>query len=162
MVDLKNNCLVPKAHEIFNEWFDLYMDPTIGKMTPESTVGFILGATNERCGPSDSRIQGLFDQYAKKDATKKTLEREEFLLFWFIAAKDRPDRVHDNLKNHNIRTDLKKLSEVMEEMAFTKEEMPRFTMATNQEQFNVLINLLDRNSETSTKVWNLVRALSTN
>ena len=30
MVDLKNNCLVPKAHEIFNEWFDMYKDPEVG------------------------------------------------------------------------------------------------------------------------------------
>ena len=133
MVDLKNSCLVPKAHAIFSEWFDMYKDPQIGKMTHESTVEFIWGATRERCGPTDNRITGLFQQFSKKDPEGKTLEREEFLLFWYIAAKDRPDRVHDNLKNHNIRTDLKKMSEVIDDTGFVKEDMPRFTMAFNAE-----------------------------
>ena len=162
IVDLKNRCLVPKAHAIFNEWYDMYKDPELGKMTPESTVRFILGATNERCGPEDSRITGLFKMYVKKDPAGKILERDEFLEFWYIAAKDRLDPVHDNLRNHNIRTDLKKLSEVVEETSFKKEQMPRFTMATNQDQFNILIDLLCRNSKTSANVWNLIRALSTN
>ena len=32
--DLEKNRLTPKAYEIFNEWFDTYMDPEKGKMTP--------------------------------------------------------------------------------------------------------------------------------
>ena len=131
-------------------------------MTPESAVRFIYGATNERCGPDDSRITGLFKAYCKADLSCKTLEREEFLNFYYSAAKDKPERVHDNLRNHNIRTDLKKLSEIVEETAFAKEEMPRFTMATKQEQFDLLMDLLNSNSESSSVVWDLVRALSTN
>ena len=40
--------------------------------------------------------------------------------------------------------------------------MPRFTMSANEEQFNKLMNLLDRNDDASPDVWNLIRSLSTN
>lgn len=131
-------------------------------MTPESTTKFILGATNEVCPADDSRITGLFKAHAKKDKSGETLEREEFLNFYYGAAEAKIDRVHDNLKNHFIRTDLKKISEVIEETAFTKEEMPRFTIAANQGQFSKLLDLLNRNDETSPAVWSLIRSLSTN
>ena len=130
--DVTNKCLTPKAEIIFSEWYDMYSDKELGKMTPESATKFILGATNEVCAADDSRISGLFKDYAKKDPEGKVLEREEFLKFYYTAAKAKIERVHDNLKNHFIRTDLKKISEVMEETAFTKEEMPRFTMSSNQ------------------------------
>ena len=82
--------------------------------------------------------------------------------FYYTAAKDKVERVHDNLKNHFIRTDLKKISEVVEETAFSKEEMPRFTMSSNQNQFTKLMDLLNRNDATSPEVWNLIRMLATN
>ena len=40
--------------------------------------------------------------------------------------------------------------------------MPRFTMSANQAQFNKLMDLLNRNDETSPDVWNLIRMLATN
>lgn len=40
--------------------------------------------------------------------------------------------------------------------------MPRHTLSSNQEQFQALISLLDRNDEASEDVWNLVRMLATN
>ena len=129
-------------------------------MTHESAVNFILGATNEVCDAEDSRITGLFGEYAKKDP--KILEREEFFTFYYTAAKAKIERVHDNLRNHFIRTDLKKISEVMEDITYDKKDMPRFTISANQSQFNKLMSLLNRNDETSPDVWNLIRSLSTN
>ena len=160
--DFHNKCLTPKAELIFSEWYDKYSDPKIGKMTPESATKFILGATNEVCDADDSRITGLFKGYAKKDPTGAVMEREEFFTFYYTAAKDKIERVHDNLRNHFVRTDLKKISDVLEETAFTKEEMPRFTISANQAQFNKLMDLLNRNDETSPGVWRLIRMLSTN
>lgn len=40
--------------------------------------------------------------------------------------------------------------------------MPRYTLSANQEQFQALIDLLDRNDEASASVWDLVRMLATN
>jgi hypothetical protein len=41
--------------------------------------------------------------------------------FYADAARDKVDRVYDNLKNHFIRQDLVKLSEVVESYSFSKE-----------------------------------------
>ena len=61
-----------------------------------------------------------------------------------------------------MRLDLKKLSEVEEEVDFAENEMPRHTMSANQDQFQSLLNLLDKNDEASQDVWDLVRMLATN
>jgi hypothetical protein len=72
------------------------------------------------------------------------IEREEFLSFYTEAARDKVERVYDNLKNHFIRQDLVKLSEVTEAQSFQKEEMPRYTLSHNQDQFDILMALLNR------------------
>ena len=61
-----------------------------------------------------------------------------------------------------MRLDLKKVSEIVEEIDYAEHEMPRFTISDNQEQFQQLLALLDRNDESSQGVWNLVRMLATN
>ena len=58
-----------------------------------------------------------------------SLTREEFLLFYYEAAKDRIKSVHENLENHFVRTDLLKYSEIVEENANSKDEMPRYMMS---------------------------------
>ena len=40
--------------------------------------------------------------------------------------------------------------------------MPRYTISDNQQQFQQLLELLDRNDDSSQDVWNLVRMLATN
>ena len=70
--------------------------------------------------------------------------------------------VYSNLKNHNVRVDLKKMSEVVEEVDYAEHEMPRYSLSANQEQFQTLLSLLDRNDESSQDVWELVRMLATN
>ena len=37
LVDKEKDRLTPKAYQIFNEWFDMYMDQEKGVMTAEST-----------------------------------------------------------------------------------------------------------------------------
>jgi hypothetical protein len=116
-------------------------------MTPESTTRFILGATHEVVGPEDGRITGLFNGYdSNKDGI---LEREEFLTFYETATKDKLERVQDNLSNHFIRKDFVKMSDLYEEAQFTKDQMPRYTLSHNQDQFDTLFGLLDRQDSTS-------------
>ena len=88
IIDEHKRSLTPKAHEIFSEWFDKYMDPEKEKMTPESAVNYILGATTEFCTTDDKRIKDLFSNYAKNDESGETLERDEFLKFCYMSAKD--------------------------------------------------------------------------
>ena len=50
----------------------------------------------------------------------------------------------------NIRPDLVKLSEVVEQALFSKKQlMPRFTLSNNEEQYATLWKLLERDDETT-------------
>lgn len=93
------------------------------------------------------------------------LTEEDFINFYTVSSKgdeDQRSAVRANLKNLNVRPDLKKISEVIEESSFKKTDMPRYTLSANQDQFHALIDLLDRKDSASGDVWNLVRALATN
>jgi hypothetical protein len=90
------------------------------------------------------------------------IERAEFLQFYVDASRSKGDTVRENLKSHNIRNDLKKLSEIQEESSFSTEDMPRYKISKNQEQFNLLISLLDRQDQASQSSWDLIQMLSTN
>lgn len=107
--------LTEKAAKIFNEWFDLYSDEN-GQMTKETCALFIKGCTGEQPQLNDDRIVALFKTY---DVNQDGLiERSEFLTFYETAARSKPDTVRENLKHHNVRADLKKLSEIQEEESF--------------------------------------------
>lgn len=84
--------------------------------------------------------------------------------FYFDACKDpsRVEVVYENLRNHNVRTDLKKLSEVDDDSHFNQLEMPRYSISANQGQFDTLFSLLDKNDDYAVEVWDLVRMLNTN
>lgn len=122
---------------------------------------FIAGATKQECDANDNRVQGILAKYDNdKDGQ---LNLQEFLDFYFQSSSGQTLKaVHSNLKNHNVRLDLKRMSEIVEEVSFAEHEMPRHTLSSNQEQFQALFGLLDRNDETSEDVWNLVRMLATN
>ena len=90
------------------------------------------------------------------------MEREEFLEFYAEAARDKADCVHDNLKNHNVRKDLKHLKDIYDDSSFSSHEMPKYIIAANQEQFTTLMKQLERNNEASQEIWDLIRMLATN
>ena len=154
--------MTPKAFKIFNEWYDLFKDLEKEKMTKKSAIKFILGVTNETCKEDDKRITNIFSGFAKKDESGETLEREEFLQFYYNAGKANIKSVQENLENMFIRKDLQKYSDITEETSFKKTEMPRFMISAEQKQFNKLIELLNRNDEASPHVWKLMRSLATN
>lgn len=126
-------------------------------------ASFIRAATKQNCTEGDSRVEkimGLFD--SDKD---DQLTEADFIHFYSDASKGDEDQrgaVRANLKNLNVRPDLKKISEVIEESQFKKTDMPRYTLSANQDQFHALIDLLDPKDSASGDVWNLVRALATN
>jgi hypothetical protein len=53
------------------------------------------------------------------------------MMFYETAAKTKSDTVRENLRAHNIRNDLKKLSEITEESSFKNADMPRFKISKN-------------------------------
>lgn len=151
--------LSEKAKAIFLEWFKMYSDEA-GAMTKDTCALFIKGCTGEHPASNDDRIQGLFNQYdINKDGR---IELSEFLTFYETACRSKPETVRENLRAHNVRNDLKKLSEVMEETSFKTEDMPRFRISENQEYFDKLMDLLDRSDSVAESSWDLIQMLATN
>jgi Ca2+-binding EF-hand superfamily protein len=120
--------LTEKAAKMFNEWFDMYSDEN-GQMTKEFCCLFIKGCTGEQPGIGDDRILGLFKTYDIDNDGK--IERQEFLIFYETSCNNKPETVRENMRAHNVRPDLKKLSEIQEESSFSVEDMPRFTISKN-------------------------------
>ena len=129
-------------------------------MTHESTVHFIRGCTGENCLSNDSRIEGLFTQYNREKDGK--LLRNELVTFFSTAARSKPERVFENLKLHNIRTDLQRLRNVTFENNLSKVDMPRYTMSAREDVFFSICSLLERNDSSSLSIWELIKMLTTN
>ena len=164
LIDPKTKELVPRAAEIFTEWYHLYNNEA-GLLDAAGVAAFISGATKQTCTRGDNRVTTIVTKYANT-GTKEApaLDVAAFLLFYKDAASNAGTlkAVYSNLKNHNVRVDLKKMSEVVEEVDYAAHEMPRHTLSANQEQFGTLLSLLDSNAEYSQDVWELVRMLATN
>ena len=130
IVDRVNRCLTPRAAEIFTEWFDLYKNSQTGLMEAEHVARFIAGATKQICLKEDQRVEQILSKYdINKDGC---IDLSDFLRFYYDAAIGTSLKaVQSNLKNHNVRLDLKKMSEVIEEVAFDVNEMPRYTLSAN-------------------------------
>lgn len=125
--------LTEKASKIFNEWFDMYSDDN-DRMTPEYCALFIKGCTGEHPVLTDDRIVNMFTAYdSNKDGV---IERHEFLTFYETASRNKGDTVRENMRHHNIRADLKKLSEVKEVESFEAHDMPRLKISQNQDYFD--------------------------
>lgn len=152
--------MTERASKIFNEWFTLYSNED-DKMTPETCALFIKGCTNEHPPVTDDRVVNMFKSYDKNN--DGFIEREDFLIFYETASRSKAETVRENLRHHNIRSDLKKLSEVKEEENFEAKDMPRFKISKNTEYFNLLMSLLDHpKSLVAEEAWKLIQMLATN
>ena len=128
-------------------------------MTKETCTQFIKGCTGEQPSLNDDRIVNMFKTYDINN--DGFIELPEFLQFYEISARTKPDTVRDNLRHHNIRADLKKLSELKEEESFTALDMPRLKISKNEQYFNLLMSLLDKSPEVAASSWNLIQMLAT-
>ena len=144
LVDKQNRCFVPAAQKIFEEWWNVYSDGN-GKFTPETGVRFIKGCTHEDQPKDDSRIVGLLNMFNREQ--EGFLTKEHFMDFFLNASFDKPERVFENLSAHHIRNDLQWIHRIKEENEFTKEQMPRYTLSENQEHFDLLMNILEKNKD---------------
>lgn len=168
LVTAEKDKLSDRAFVIFNHWFDIFSEqPERNHISPNSATFFIKGATGEDVIPTEHRIKGLFDAHCAAKDDK--MLREEFLQFYFEASRDRPDRVIENLRSMFVRADLLRKAEVQEDFLFPQAQMPRYTLSSDQKQFDTLFSLLD-NSEhgddesasLQEEVWSLICMLETN
>ena len=161
LIDKVNKCLVPRFVEILTEWYHLYKNQETGLMDNVGVAKFVSGATKAPCPPEDERVDKIIQQYDTDD--DKCIDLDGFLMFYYDACKGPGiNNVRKNIKAHNVRADLKRMSDIYEDVTFAETDMPRFTLSSNQQQFDALFNLLDRNDEATEDVWNLVRMLATN
>jgi hypothetical protein len=103
-------------------------------MDNQCVANFIAGATKQPCPKDDNRVATIVNTYDKnKDGL---LDIQDFLRFYQVAASGNNIKaVQSNLKNHNVRLDLKKMADVVDELDYDEKEMPRYTLSANQEQF---------------------------
>ena len=93
-------CFNPKARTLFNEWYDKYCDPRIGKLTKETATLIIFDTTNEIVGVDDSRITGRIQKFAHEDNKEcESFSREEYFNYLQYAATTDLDLVHIDLIN---------------------------------------------------------------
>ena len=130
LCDLRARELVPRAKEIFSEWYDKYKDKGSGLMDNAAISRFIYGSTKTPCPKDDQRVKNIIDKYdGDKDGS---ITLPEFWQFYYDAASGPNLKiVQSNLKHHNVRLDLKRVSEVVEEVDYAEHDMPRFTISAN-------------------------------
>lgn len=137
LVDTEKQCLVPRAVEIFTEWFNMFKNPVKEKMDNFGVARFISRTTKADCRPMDARVSDVLSRYDKDGDEMMTLE--DFLQFYYDAAEEAGDKrqaCFKNLKNLNIRPDLVKMSDVIDKALFEKKDlMPRYTLQANESQY---------------------------
>lgn len=93
--------------------FDMYAEDD-GTWSKQSTYNFILGCVGEKPNgdnaEEDKRVEGLFETYDTDRDGK--LQMADFFAFYATASRDRKGVVMDNLRNFNVRPDLKRWSDV--------------------------------------------------
>ena len=131
LVDFRTQSLVPRAQEIFTEWFENYKNKETGLMDDAACARFIHGSTGNSCHKTDNRVVTIINKYdGDKDGS---ITLQEFLKFYYDGSSGPTLKVvQSNLKHHNVRLDLKKFSEVVDEVDYAENEMPRFTISDNQ------------------------------
>ena len=90
--------------------------------------------TTESCFGKINVQHAMRDTEEHKKVSDKdgNINLQDFLRFYYVAASgSNPKAVQSNLKNHNVRLDLKKMSEVVDEVSYAQHEMPRYTLSAN-------------------------------
>lgn len=149
-----NKQFTEKASTVFNDWFTEYSNDD-DKMTKESCGLFIRGVTSEPPKLHDDRVEGLFKEHDKNQ--DGFIEREDFLEFYRDAAVKRDHIVRDNLRHNNIRIDLTRLIDVVEDNDYADEEMPRYRLSQDEKNFDLIMSLLSKKDESVSKAaWDLI------
>lgn len=83
-------------------------------MDAENLAKFIHSCTSDNCRPDDCRVTGTISQWDHDKDGK--LDLTDFLNFYKNACQEKKSVVWKNLHSHYYRNDLKKLSEVGEDI----------------------------------------------
>ena len=108
----------------------MYKNQESGLMDSYSVAKFIAGATKASCLHDDDRVEKIIKKYDTDN--DEAIDLTGFLNFYYDAASGTNDsNVRKNIKSHNLRADLKKMSDIYEDVTFSETEMPRYTLSAN-------------------------------
>ena len=161
--------MVPDVRIIFEKWFDTYAKPreefkdaetlTEAKyMDKKSCVQFMTSTIKgvQQTGidrvdtvitESSNAIKALYDEYDSDHDGRLT--KADFFNFYHQKCIKMPHVVWQNLEKHNVGKDLLPGQALEIDLTYSndscliqsQEELPRYFISANQEQFNFLFNL---------------------
>ncbi|EGR29288.1 ubiquitin carboxyl-terminal hydrolase family protein, putative [Ichthyophthirius multifiliis] len=149
----EDGSLCDRVKIIFIDWFNQFS--VDGKMDKENCAKFIHSCANDNCKADDPRVIQTFNEW--DDDKDNLLTLENFLSFYKKACFDKISVVWKNLHSHGYRNDLKKLSEIGEEVEDIN-ILPRKILMQNYSFYNLLFSLLDIN-EVAEQVKSLLNRL---
>lgn len=153
----------PELMKIYNNWFDTFA-LTEGKMSPTDCGKFVRAVTGARedIAGDDHRVKGLFEKYNKSGTG--LLDREEFVQFYIDCTLNPQKKkvVWDNLKQMNVRNDLKNYDDPYETHLVDKTSLPRYSLSQNEEFFSILFQLQNMDEDVSKEAFNLICTVTTN
>ena len=107
-------------------------------MSKKEVSEYLTLVTNQRqVSGENSQVQEMM-----KDAgSDELIDKEKFLAFYHDKAYAQKT-IMTHFKNLNYRKDFTKLSEVHEPKMFKRTQMPRYTIANTEGQFDLLYGIL--------------------
>ena len=63
LCDPETKSLIPKAQEIFTEWYEIYKDKATNLMGAPEVAKFIAGATGSSCSAQDDRVKNIISAH---------------------------------------------------------------------------------------------------
>ena len=83
------------------------------------------------------------------------MELNDFLQFYAVSCRERPEVVWKNLKYYHYTNDLKLYSEIDIEI-IDPTELPRYLLMKNSELYTNLFKIINYSEEVESNVWSLL------
>jgi hypothetical protein len=160
-----------RAIFIFDQMFQSFCidDPDMpGRkiMGRDEVTLFVIGVTNNaKVDRNDERVDRILENARLLPGTEKML-RDDFIQFYREGCFDRVDTVRANLIKYNYRQDLKQAAQdgdpddIMQARK-TPQDLPRWKLAANNENFEMITNCSMVNPELKTKAMGLLQNIVT-
>ena len=159
---LINNELNPKLEKVLKEWYDIFTEGE-KKMYPKGVAKFVQGVSqsNDEVDEDDSKVTSFLSEYDKDK--KGYVSEEEFISFYRKALQDKKTiTVWKNLKNMNIREDLKKKDEPYDYIFIESDKLPRYQLGNDTNFINNIIKQYYKHPEENTILFEFLLFITTN
>ena len=159
---LINNEINPKLELILKQWFEEFTEGE-QKMYPKGVAKFVQGVStsSEEIEEDDSKVTSFLKENDKDN--KGYVNEDEFIQFYKDALRNKKFMaVWKNLKNMNIREDLKKKNDPIEIEYCENDKLPRYKLGNDLDFMKSLINQYYKSPETNNNLLEFLMFLTTN